>query len=95
MFAKSFDQISIIPTFVLTPLIYFGGVFYSINTLPAWARHLSLVDPILYMVNSFRFGFLGVSDVGVWDAFAIMIVAVTVLFLAAILLLDRSSGIRE
>ena len=95
MFAKSFDQISIIPTFVLTPLIYFGGVFYSINALPVWARHLSLVDPILYMVNSFRFGFLGVSDVGVWDAFAIMIVAVTILFVAAIVLLDRSSGIRE
>lgn len=95
MFAKNFDQISVIPNFVLTPLTYFGGVFYSITALPGWARHLSLVDPILYMVNSFRFGFLGVSDVRVWVAFAIMIFAVTGLFVAAVVLLDRSSGIRE
>jgi ABC-2 type transport system permease protein len=95
MFAKNFDQISIIPNFVLTPLIYLGGVFYSIVQLPAWAQHLSLVDPILYMVNAFRFGFLGVSDVPVVAAFTIMIIAIVALFSTAVLLLDRSSGIRE
>ena len=95
MFAKNFDQISIIPNFVLTPLIYLGGVFYSIAQLPAWAHHLSLIDPILYMVNAFRFGFLGVSDVPVIVAFTIMLVAILALFSAAVLLLDRSSGIRE
>ena len=95
MFAKNFDQISIIPTFLLTPLIYLGGVFYSISQLPDWARHLSLIDPILYMVNAFRFGFLGLSDVPVTEAFIIMAAAITGLFTAAVLLLDRSSGIRE
>lgn len=95
MFAKNFDQISIIPNFLLTPLIYLGGVFYSINQLPDWARHLSLVDPILYMVNAFRFGFLGLSDVPVLIAFAIMMAAIAGLFISAVVLLDRSSGIRE
>ncbi len=95
MFAKNFDQISVIPNFVLTPLIYLGGVFYSIAQLPAWAQHLSLVDPILYMVNAFRFGFLGVSDVPVVVAFTIMVIAILTLFSTAVLMLDRSSGIRE
>ena len=95
MFAKNFDQISIIPTFLLTPLTYLGGVFYSISRLPGWARHLSLIDPILYMVNAFRFGFLGESDVPVLYAFAIMIVAIAGLFTAAVVLMTRSSGLRE
>ncbi len=95
MFAKNFDQVSIVPTFVLAPLIYLGGVFYSIARLPAWARHLTLVDPLLYMVNAFRFGFLGVSDISVWSAFAILLLAVTGLFVAAIVLMERGAGIRE
>ena len=95
MFAKNFDQISIVPTFVLSPLTYLGGVFYSITRLPEWARHLSLIDPMLYMVNAFRFGFLGVSDVGVWSAFAMMLIAVAGLFSAAVVLMTRGAGIRE
>ena len=95
MFAKNFDQVSIIPTFLLAPLTYLGGVFYSISRLPDWARHLSLIDPILYMVNAFRFGFLGVSDVGVAEAFAIMLIAVAGLFTAAIVLMERGAGIRD
>jgi ABC-2 type transport system permease protein len=95
MFAKNFDQISIIPTFLLSPLTYLGGVFYSINWLPEWAHHLSLIDPILYMVNAFRFGFLGVSDVSVTEAFAIMLLAVAGLFTAAVVLMERGAGIRE
>ena len=63
IFAKNFDQISWFPTFVLTPLIYLGGVFYSVSLLPPWAQVLSYVNPILYMVNAFRHGFLGTSDV--------------------------------
>ena len=63
IFAKNFDQISWFPTFVLTPLIYLGGVFYSVSLLPPWAERLSYVNPILYMVNAFRHGFLGTSDV--------------------------------
>jgi ABC-2 type transport system permease protein len=95
MFAKNFDQVSIIPTFVLSPLTYLGGVFYSIARLPGWAQHLSLVDPLLYMINAFRFGFMGVSDVNVWEAFAILLIAVTGLFAAAIVLMERGAGIRE
>ena len=95
MFAKNFDQVSIIPTFLLAPLTYLGGVFYSISRLPDWARHLSLIDPILYMVSAFRFGFLGVSDVGVAEAFAIMLIAVAGLFTAAIVLMERGAGIRD
>jgi ABC-2 type transport system permease protein len=95
MFAKNFDQVNIVPTFLLAPLIYLGGVFYSISRLPGWARHLSLVDPILYMVNAFRFGFLGVSDVNIGGAMAIMAVAAAGLFITAVALMERGSGIRE
>ena len=95
MFAKNFDQVNIVPTFLLAPLIYLGGVFYSISRLPGWARHLSLVDPILYMVNAFRFGFLGVSDVDIGGAIAIMAVAAVGLFITAVVLMERGAGIRE
>jgi ABC-2 type transport system permease protein len=95
MFAKNFDQISIVPTFVLSPLTYLGGVFYSISRLPEWARHLSLADPILYMVNAFRYGFLGLSDVDVGSAIAIMAVVAVGMFVTAVALMERGSGIRE
>lgn len=95
IFAKNFDQVNWIPAFVLTPLTYFGGVFYSVDLLPVWAQKLSLVNPILHMVNAFRYGFLGTSDVSVTGAFAIMIVCVVVLFGWALLLLNRGSGTRD
>jgi ABC-2 type transport system permease protein len=95
VFAKNFDQVNWIPAFVLTPLTYFGGVFYSVSLLPEWAQHLSLGNPILYMVNAFRFGFLGVSDVHVGFAFAIMAIAALALFAVALTLLNRGTGIRE
>jgi ABC-2 type transport system permease protein len=95
LFAKNFDQVNWIPAFVLTPLTYFGGVFYSVSLLPDWARSLSLVNPILYMVNAFRYGFLGVSDVDVGAAFALMAAAALALFAAAVLLMNRGTGIRE
>ena len=75
MFAKNFDQVNWIPAFVLTPLTYFGGVFYSVSLLPEWAQKLSLANPILYMVNAFRYGFLGTSDVDIRVAFTIMSIA--------------------
>lgn len=95
VFAKNFDQVNWIPTFILTPLTYFGGVFYSVSLLPAWAQHLSLANPILHMVNAFRYGFLGVSDVNVWLAFSIMGAAAVVLFAVALTLMRRGAGIRE
>jgi ABC-2 type transport system permease protein len=95
LFAKNFDQVNWIPSFVLTPLTYFGGVFYSVSLLPPWALHLSYVNPILYMVNAFRYGFLGVSDVDVGMAFALMAAAAVVLFTLAVMLLARGTGTRE
>lgn len=95
VFAKNFDQISVIPTFVLTPLTYLGGVFYTVTLLPPWAQTASHANPILYMVNAFRFGFLGVSDVDVRFAYAMMIGAAALLFTSCVLLLNRGTGIRE
>lgn len=95
VFAKNFDHISWFPTFILSPLTYLGGVFYTIALLPDWARTISQVNPILYMVNSFRFGFLGVSDVDVRLAFGIMILFASALFALAVGLMHRGVGIRE
>lgn len=95
IFAKSFDDISIIPTFILTPLTYFGGVFYSINLLPEFWRNLSMANPILYMVNAFRYGILGVSDIGIQAAFVILSGLIVVLFLFALHLLRTSTGLRS
>lgn len=95
LYAKNFDQVNWIPTFILTPLTYFGGVFYSVTLLPQWAQKLSYVNPILHMVNAFRFGFLGSSDVDIWVAFSLMIAAALALFVTAVVLMNRGSGIRE
>ncbi|QSA97412.1 ABC transporter permease [Methylococcus sp. EFPC2] len=95
IFANSFDDISIIPNFVLTPLVYLGGVFYSIELLPPFWRTLSLGNPILYMVNAFRYGFLGVSDVHLGHAFAITGGFILVLTVWALLLLRRGTGLKN
>jgi ABC-2 type transport system permease protein len=95
VFAKKFDDISIVPTFVLTPLTYLGGVFYSISLLPEFWQRLSLANPILYMVNAFRYGILGESDIGIGRAYLILIVFVAVLFCACLYLMRRGVGIRE
>ena len=95
LLAKNFDQVNWIPTFVLTPLTYFGGVFYSISLLPDWARRLSYANPILHMVSAFRYGFLGTSDVNLGVAFALMVLAAAALFATAVALLDRGTGIRD
>jgi len=95
VFAKNFDQITFIPTFILTPLTYLGGVFYTIGLLPEWAQQVSKANPILYMVNAFRFGFLGVSDVDVGFAYLIMSIAAIVLFVACVWLMYRGIGTRE
>jgi ABC-2 type transport system permease protein len=95
LFAKNFDQVNFIPVFVLTPLTYFGGVFYSVSLLPGWALKLSYINPILYMVNAFRYGFLGVSDVNVGVAFTLMIAAALTMFTVAVIMMDRGTGTRE
>ena len=94
IFAKSFDDISIIPTFVLTPLTYLGGVFFSISLLPPFWQKVALANPILYMVNAFRYGMLGSSDIPIGYAYALMLGLAAVLFAAVLLLLHRGSGVR-
>jgi len=95
MYARNFEQMNIIPTFVLTPLTYLGGTFYSIHMLPGWAQHLSLADPILYMVNAFRYGFLGLSDVDVAVSLGMMAGLAVALYVTAVLLLHRGVGVRD
>ncbi|SMY36715.1 Inner membrane transport permease YadH [Photobacterium malacitanum] len=95
IFARTFDDISIIPTFVLTPLTYLGGVFYSINLLPEVWQMVSKVNPIVYMVNAFRYGFLGVSDVGIGTSFAVLSVFVIALYSVAYYLISRGIGLRS
>ncbi len=95
VFAKKFDDISIIPTFVLTPLTYLGGVFYSISLLPEFWQNVSKANPILYMVNAFRYGILGTSDISIAHAYVILIVFVVLLFTACMMLMNRGIGIRE
>jgi ABC-2 type transport system permease protein len=94
IFAKTFDDISIVPTFVLTPLTYLGGVFFSITLLPPVAQGFAMANPILYMVNAFRFGMLGRADVSIGVAYAIMLSAIVLLFAAIMWLLHRGSGVR-
>jgi ABC-2 type transport system permease protein len=94
IFAKNFDEISVIPTFVLTPLTYLGGVFFSISLLsPAW-QAVALLNPILYMVNAFRYGMLGSSDIPIGTAYAIIGVSLIVLYSIVVYLLNRGTGIR-
>jgi len=95
VYANSFDDISIIPTFVLTPLTYLGGIFYSISMLPEFWQKISLVNPILYMVNSFRYGLLGVSDTDLSHALLIICVFIIVLYSYAIHLLNIGKGIKN
>lgn len=95
IYAKTFDEISIIPTFVLTPLTYLGGVFYSLTLLPEFWQMVSQVNPIVYMVNGFRFGFLGVSDVDYMMSLLLLIGFNVVLFTVAYRLLKKGVGIRS
>lgn len=95
IFATKFDDISIIPTFVITPLTYLGGVFYSIGLLPAFWQTVSQFNPILYMVNTFRYGVLGVSDVDLLMSYAMLLVFIMVLSLYCIWLMRRGVGMRQ
>ncbi|MEL7292237.1 MAG: ABC transporter permease [Pseudomonadota bacterium] len=95
VYAKTFDDISIIPTFVLTPLTYLGGVFYSISLLPEFWQGVSKINPIVYMVNAFRYGFLGVSDVGIVTSFGVLSVFVIALYAVAHYLVTKGIGLRS
>lgn len=95
LFAKSFDDISIIPTFVLTPLTYLGGVFYSISLLPDFWQYVSKANPIIYMVNGFRHGFIGVSDINPAIAMGVLVLFNIAFFTLAWVLLRKGIGTRS
>ena len=95
VFAKKFDDVAIVPTFILTPLTYLGGVFYSVTLLPGWAQALTHANPIFYMVNAFRYGLLGTSDVPLWVAYGLMLAFVAALSALSLWLLRRGVGLRS
>jgi ABC-2 type transport system permease protein len=95
IYAQKFDDIAIIPTFVLTPLSYLGGVFYSISLLPEFWQKVSAFNPILYMVNGFRYGMLGISDVSLLKTYGVIIIAGLILFTWCMVLLHRGTGLRS
>ncbi|WP_290651551.1 ABC transporter permease [Aquisalimonas sp.] len=94
IFAKKFDDISIVPVFILTPLTYLGGVFYSISLLPDLWQGVSLLNPVLYMVNAFRYGFLGTADINIWIAYGIIGLFILLLGTLSLFLLHRGVGLR-
>lgn len=94
VFAKNFDDVSIIPTFILTPLTYLGGIFYSISMLPEFWQGVSKINPILYMVNAFRYGFLGISDISVGYALGMILVFIAILSAYSMHLLAKGKNLR-
>ena len=95
IFAKKFDDIGIFTTFILSPLTYLGGVFYSIDMLPSFWRTASLFNPILYMIDIFRYGFLGISDINIYVALSILVACITILFITCVYLVKIGYGLRE
>ncbi|MBT4539481.1 ABC transporter permease [Candidatus Woesearchaeota archaeon] len=95
LFARRFDDVAIVPTFVLTPLTYLGGVFYSISVLPEFWQNISKINPILYMVSGFRYGFLGISDINVWLGMGMLILFTLVLFSVNLVLIRKGYGLRS
>jgi len=95
VYAKSFDDISIIPHFVLTPLTYLGGIFYSVKILPDFWQNISLLNPVLYMINGFRYGILGSSDIPLWWSFFVIVVFILLLAAIALRLMNKGVGIKS
>lgn len=95
IFADSFDDIAIIPNFVLTPLSYLGGVFYSVSMLPEIWQKIAMVNPILYMINAFRYGLIGVSDVDVYLAMMMTVSFIVLLIVFCLILLAKGVGIKS
>ena len=95
LFATKFDDVMLVPTFILTPLTYLGGVFYSISMLPSFFQKLSMLNPILYLVNAFRYGVLGISDIAVTAAVGILVILTVALYIVCWRLIKTGYGIRE
>jgi len=94
LFSTKFDDISIVPTFVLTPLTYLGGIFYSIDLLPDFWRAVSFINPVVYIISAFRFGMLGVADVPVWLSVGMISAFIAVFFTLCVYLMDKGVGMR-
>jgi len=95
VYAKSFDDISIIPNFVLTPLTYLGGIFYSVKLLPDFWYGVSLLNPVLYMINGFRYGILGSSDFPIWWSFFVIVIFILIFAAIALHLMNKGVGIKS
>ncbi|MBM7712299.1 ABC transporter permease [Enterococcus xiangfangensis] len=95
IFAQSFDDVSIVPTFVLQPLTYLGGVFYAISMLPPFWQAVSKINPIVYMISGFRYGFLGVMDVSIIVSMSVLVLFIVVLYSICWYLIDRGRGLRS
>ena len=95
IFANKFDDISLVPTFVLTPLTYLGGVFYSISLLPEIWQTISMLNPILYMVNAFRYGILGITDIDLIEAYTLLLSLIAVMSAYCLWLLKKGTGLRQ
>ena len=94
VFARTFDDISLIPTFVLTPLTYLGGVFYSLTLLPPFWQTVSRLNPVVYMISGFRYGFLGIQDVSLLLTISILLAFIVVFYAIVWLLIERGRGLR-
>ncbi len=95
IYAKSIDGINIVPTFVLTPLVYLGGIFYSVHSLPTWWQTITYANPLFYLINGFRYGFLGISDVSLWICLTILLVLITALIAINWYLIRTGLGLRQ
>ncbi len=95
IYAKSMDAVNIVPTFVLQPLVYLGGIFYSTSSLPPFWASLTRFDPLFYIINGFRYGFLGISDIALWISFAVLAGLVFVLAAMNLYLLKRGLGLKQ
>lgn len=95
VYAKTFDDVGLIPTFVLTPLTYLGGVFYSISLLPDFWQAVSKFNPIVYMINGFRYGFLGISDMPIFYTFLVLGSLCIMLYWFAFSLIEKGVGLRS
>ena len=95
VYAKSMDAINIVPTFVLTPLVYLGGVFYSVHSLPSWAQAVTFVNPIFYLINGFRYGFLGIADISIWISLAVLFGMIAALIAINWYLIRTGLGLKQ
>ncbi len=95
VYAKSIDGINLVPTFVLTPLVYLGGVFYSVHSLPPVAQYATYINPIFYLINGFRFGFLGIADIALWISLLVLTVMIVVLIAINWYLIRTGLGLKQ